>query len=164
MTGRISRKEILRIWRYNPATGEFVWRIDPSTRVRAGDPAGSVHDHGYVVLRYKRKFYKAHRVAWFLVMGEWPERVDHKNLDRADNRFVNLRLATRSENAANSPKRANNSTGLKCAFLHKKTGKYQASIGVGGKQVYLGLFSTAEQANAAYAAAASRTFGEFARA
>lgn len=159
----ILAEEAARIWAYDRDTGVFVWRVKPSQGVNAGDVAGSVHRHGYVVLRYRRRFFRAHMVAWLLETGEWPERLDHKNLDRSDNRISNLRKATRSQNAANSLRKSPPRSGLKGAYAHKKTGKFQSSITVNGRAKYLGLFETAEAAQKAYQKAASSAFGEFAR-
>ena len=160
----LSFAEAHRIWGYDPETGRFWWKIKPSKAVNAGDVAGTVDDKGYRVLRYRRKRYKAHRVAWFLMTGEWPSKIDHENMNKADNRFFNLRIATQSQNKANEGKRQNNTSGLKGVSLHRKTGKFQASIARDGTQVYLGLFATVEEANVAYGNAAKLMFGEFARA
>lgn len=89
--------------------------------------------------------------------------IDHVNGDAADNRIENLRAANRSQNNANSALRNRNASGFKGVSLHKKTGKWQASIKVDGKGRHLGLFSDPVKAHAAYCSAASEIFGSFAR-
>lgn len=95
--------------------------------------------------------------------GEWPaDMIDHKNRDRTDNRWENLREATRSQNNAN--RRASSTHGFKGATFNRRQGRWMAQTKVNGKRVYLGYYDTPEEAHAAYVAAAERYFGEFARA
>jgi hypothetical protein len=75
----------------------------------------------------------------------------------------NLRPATKSQNAANRGKTCNNTSGFKGVWWRRRYRKWQATIGVNGKRFYLGMFDTPEAAHAAYAAAAQRLHGEFAR-
>jgi hypothetical protein len=89
--------------------------------------------------------------------------VDHINGDGLDNRRSNLRLATREGNQRNRAARRDNTSGLKGVSLHVSTGKWQARIRTGGEQVYLGVFTTPEAAHEAYAEAAIRLHGKFAR-
>ncbi|MGE0038076.1 MAG: HNH endonuclease [Xanthobacteraceae bacterium] len=104
-------------------------------------------------------------MAWLYVTGTWPiEHVDHINGIRSDNRFVNLRLATNSENARNSRRRINNACGYKGVHYKKRLKKFVAQIRVAGRVFHLGVFRTADEAHAAYCKAAKEHFGEFARA
>jgi HNH endonuclease len=85
--------------------------------------------------------------------------VDHKNMNRLDNRKSNLRPATRKENSRN--RKISSKTGFKGIF--KCGRKWSATIRLDGKATYLGNFHTKEQANAAYTSAAQANYGEFAR-
>lgn len=104
---------------------------------------------------------EAHRLAWFYTTGQWPQIIDHIDVNPLNNSFRNLREALPWQNNANTRYRGSL---LKGVTFHKKTGKYQAQIKKGGKSYYLGLFSSVGEANAAYAGAAKILFGEFARA
>ncbi len=71
---------------YYPTTGTF-------RRKRDGIKLGTMHRDGYVQLKLNGKFVLAHRLAWFMAHGEWPQgNMRHKNGDRADNRLKNLEV------------------------------------------------------------------------
>ncbi len=141
--------------RYEPSTGDLVDR-------RSGRVVGNCAKDGYLRVGYGRASYAAHRVVWLLVSGSQPPSIiDHRDGDRRNNRWENLRAADASMNVANSRCRGPYPKGV---CLHKATGRYQAAIKVRGRNHYLGLFATPDLAHAAYVAEAERVFGEFARA
>lgn len=105
-------------------------------------------------------FYKEHILIWVLHKGFWPlADIDHKDMDKANNKIGNLREATRSQNFANKTKQSNNKSGIKGVSWSKNARKWVAQCG--GK--YLGLFVSVDEAAAAYIIEAKRRFGEFAR-
>lgn len=89
------------------------------------------------------------------------ELVDHRNGWCGDNRRVNLRTATRKQNAHNASGHGDSSSGVKGVSRHLN--KWRATIRVNGRQVHLGLFADKHEAGRAYSAAATKHFGEFAR-
>ncbi len=94
--------------------------------------------------------------------GSWPiGETDHDDTVRNNNRWRNLRDASRSQNGANKPTYKTNKLGVK--GVRMKRGKYQANIQVNKKSICLGSFVKIEDAIAAYEAAANDNFGEFAR-
>ncbi|QPI73920.1 HNH endonuclease [Sphingobium sp. Cam5-1] len=102
------------------------------------------------------------RLAWFYVTGRWPAtEIDHANGVQHDDRFCNLREATRAQN--NQNRRACGKSRVKGAFWVAKQGKWRASIKVCGRTRQLGMFDTAEAAGAAYARAATEQYGDFAK-
>jgi hypothetical protein len=160
---------------YDPVTGEFTWKVARTRDARPGERAGGRDSEGYWQIGILRGHYRAHRLAWLFVTGQEPDGgIDHKNGRRDDNRFSNLRLATNSQNQANSRVRAKwkplfhnyraLAVGLKGTFFHRQSGKWLAHITKDGRRYYLGSFATAEEAHGAYMAAAHELFGEFARA
>lgn len=147
---------------YCPETGIFHWKISPSRNVKAGSVAGWVDRDGYIRIEFNKRRHSAGRVAWFLMTGTWPAfQIDHRNLNRSDNRWENLREASPTQNAANKSTSSHLPKGV---TFHRQTGRFQAQIGQYGKNYYLGLFDTSEEAHAAYCLKAVELFGEFARA
>jgi hypothetical protein len=154
-------KEVLE---YNLATGEFTWREPGRGRKLTAGCKSST----YTLIFVDGKTYRAHRLAWLYMKGTWPERmIDHIDLDKHNNAFHNLREATGSQNKANRPIPRNNTSGFKGVSWAKggaRHGKpWQAQISANKTRIPLGLFSTREEAHAAYCDAAKKIFGEFAR-
>lgn len=163
-TNSLTAARLRELLSYRPDTGEFVWIRSTSRRAKVGATAGYVGSNGYVQIRLDGVLYQAHRLAWLYVTENWPTSlIDHRDLNRSNNQWENLRLATPVQNSANSPARRHNCTGVKGVGLHRGTGKYRARIGVNGCQHHLGLFDTAEEAHLAYARASVTLHGEFGR-
>ena len=157
----LTHDRLLSILSYCKESGNFVWLIR-NGRAHPGKIAGSVRKDGYVAILIDRKSYKAHRLAWFYVNGEWPNgRLDHEDNCQSNNRWGNLRPATHSQNMANRKLNANSSTGHKGVSRHG--GRYRAYVNKDGHRHYLGWFDTGEAAAAAAGAKALELHGAFAR-
>lgn len=162
----------------------FEQRIRESLAIDESSPTGLRWNHGYdhhvrgkaagtrlkngywhicvSVNGVKRRFL-AHRLAWFLAHGRWPEEdIDHINGDRSDNRIANLREASRSENLQNAAMRSDNTSGVKGVYFNKARGKWQAYIRLDGKQAYLGIFTELADASLAIHEAREKHHGTFA--
>jgi len=160
----LTHDELLRLLRYDPENGTFTRRVVTASRVKIGMIAGYTDVHGYTCLSVLNKGYKAHRLAWFYMTGAWPSGdIDHRDGDRGNNRWNNLRDASRSQNLANSGKRSGNTSGLKGVSI-LPSGKWRASFSVGNKQRHVGVFDCPAAAHLAYMVETSRHYGEFARA
>ena len=139
---------------YQPETGMFRWKHAARGRKKLHWAPATAAAHGYAHIKYRLKSYPAHRIAFLLMTGhEAPHDIDHINGNRRDNRWANLRPATRSQNNANRP-------GSKGYTVWN--GKYVATIKHQKRCIYLGRYDTAQQAHDAYIAARKRIFGEFA--
>lgn len=148
---------------YDPITGEFRW-LQNRYRVKAGDLAGTLGSHGYLQIKCDGALYLAHRLAWYLMTGRMPEnQIDHDNGVKTDNRWLNLRKATNSQNGANTGIRKNNASGFKGVSYFAQTGKWHAQIMLDKKRYHLGYFDTPEEAAVAYKQRAEQHHGEFYR-
>lgn len=160
----LTQKELKSLLSYNADSGVFKWLVNKSISVKKGDIAGRKNKSNHITIMINGVRYQASHLAWLYVKGETPSKaIDHINGIRSDNRIVNLREATLSQNAMNRIKAANNTSGYKGVSFHKQSGKWQASIKINGKQKYLGLFLSPKQAHNAYVNAAKVIFGEFSR-
>lgn len=161
----ITLERLREVLEYSPDSGVWVWKACTGAggvggwKAKPGKIAGSMHNEGYVVIRIDRAIYKAHRLAWLYMTGEWPRcTIDHINLEPADNRWVNLREATYSQNNNNRGLTMRNKSGFKGVSRNlMNSDKWIAHI----KNRYLGSFNTAEEAHEAYCKAAEEEFGEF---
>ncbi len=160
----LTQARLRELLNYNSKTGVFTCRKTRSSKAVAGQVVGHAHPAGYLwmVIDYRR--YLCHRLAWLYVHGKWPPvEIDHINGVRDDNRLVNLRIATISQNRANARKRRDNSSGFKGVYWVARYEQWIAQIVLNRKAKYLGHFDSAEDAHDAYCKAAQKHFGEFAR-
>lgn len=158
----LSAEELRALLSYDPDTGVFRRRY-AGGGLAVGDVAGATHPTGYRTIQVVGRRHYAHRLAWYYVTGEWPKEIDHINGDRSDNRFANLRTASRLQNMANQDRHRDSASPFKGVTFEPRTGRWFVRIQVNKKRKCLGTFDTAEEAYAVYVAAAKRLNGEFAR-
>lgn len=175
--------ELGKWFRYDPANGDL-YRIAEINRrslesqiVSPERKVGSGKIGGYLSCRVPglSGSFSVSRIIWAMQTGVDPGdmQVDHINLDKQDNRWSNLRLATASQNSCNR-KKPESLKGVAAFSLYKgvsqlkeKRGRgntcISAQIRANGRSVRLGLFPTEQAAHAAYCEAAKKYHGEFAR-
>ena len=88
---------------------------------------------------------------------------DHINGNRLDNRRSNLRIVTRQENLWNSRRNRDNSSQYKGVHYSKAAGRWVARFVISGKENYIGLFNTPEDAARAYDAEIVKHRGIYAK-
>lgn len=153
-------ERLRQVLHYDALTGRFTWLVSNGPRL-AGAAAGSVWKNRYVHIGIDGKIYRAHRLAWLWMTGEWPtDEVDHKNRIGLDNRWDNLRTASRNENMANVSRR------VRGALAHRgvyqlESGRWGTRATVNGKSAYFGSFDTQEEAVAHRRAECQRLRGDF---
>jgi hypothetical protein len=154
--------DVRTLFDYVPDTGAFTWRVTNSNRAPAGTPAGS--SNGQVKVNGPN--YRITHLIWAWMTGEFPPEgfeIDHRDNDPTNNRWENLRLATRQQQTWNTRKPRTNTTGFKGVTFDKERRKFKAQIIANGRKINLGRFATGELAHYAYKRAARRHFGRFAR-
>lgn len=177
----LTPEALRQLLRYEPETGKLFWRergqewFPPGTdgrewtvkiwnRKYAGKEAFTSRADGYPAGHILNVRAVAHRVAWAIHCGEWPDgHLDHANGDRADNRITNLRLADRSQNNQNVRSQTNSSSQYKGVTWDKSRGKWTAGIKKDFVRHNLGRFANEEDAARAHDEAALRLYGEYAK-
>ena len=135
----LSYKKLKELLHYDSNTGIFT-RIKAMRGVRIGDEAGHKKENGYVYIYVNGKSYLAHRLAWFYMTGEWPEQIDHLNHIRDDNRWINFRETTGTENQRNSTLYKNNKSGTTGVYWYEPSEKWATYIKANGKKNHIGYF------------------------
>jgi hypothetical protein len=113
------------------------------------------NSHGYLIcnLNIDKRLVRIvqHRLVWYAHHQDWniwdtssANSIDHRNQNKKDNRLCNLRKATHSENKQNVNHKG-------CNF-DKRSNKWRARIKLNGKDIYIGLYATEEEAHEAYLA------------
>jgi hypothetical protein len=150
----ITAERVREVLDYDPETGVFTRKVRLAHRHQVGDIAGQKHTKGYVLIGVDSELYFAHRLAWLHYYGEWPKnQIDHINRVKTDNRIANLRDVTNAENHRNRPINSNNKSGHIGVSWAARTGRWQATITVAGKSIFLGQYDKLEDAIAARKAA-----------
>ena len=100
----------------------------------------------YICIKIKGVQYKAHRLAWLYTKGYWPKnQIDHINHNNSDNRIVNLRDASHSENQRNAKRAKTNTSGY--TGVHKSNNrKWVVRLSDKSKSVYIGTYSDINKA------------------
>jgi len=132
--------------------GTFVAARSEFDLVRYANSPNPQDDHNKTVLMHRQIASK---------MGL--RNVDHRDMDRLNNKRGNLRPCTQSQNLANSNKRPHNTSGYKGVNWNTTAKMWSARLGFQNKRIFLGYFKTAEEAARVYDKAAVEHFGEFAR-
>jgi hypothetical protein len=148
--------------------GILVWLVPPKNHGRMlGKEAGSVRNgrsgKNYVHVKKDRIALKRGWLIFLWVNGRWPNGcIDHINGNSTDDRSVNLREATITENAWNHKSRKRRIQLPMGVRTTKGVFGYQARISYRKQQIHLGTFKTVEDARSAYLAKRQELYREFA--
>lgn len=168
LRAQLTRERLKELLSYEPDTGHLRWRVRRNSfggKISPGSIAGTPKD-GYLQIGIDGRHYRAHRLIWLMMTGAMPSagtEIDHRNGDRADNRWRNLRLVDRSKNNMNAGLRGNNKSGVTGVSRRADTGKWHARITVEGRIILLGNFIEKSAAIAARQSAEAMYFGEYRR-
>ena len=146
---------------YNKETGDLIWKIR-KRKVVKGAIAGTIEPQGYRVIQLNAKFYKAHRLVYLMHKGYLPKTLDHINGDRSDNRIENLRAVSAGQNQHNRKLNSNNTSGYKGVAWDKVNKNWTTYINLEGRRIFLGYYSTPEEADRVVRKAREELHGAYA--
>jgi HNH endonuclease len=159
---RLTAQRLREVLHYEPVTGIWTWLINRRGIAKTGTIAGGVSSRGYWRFKIDGHLYQSSRLAVLYMTGQWPaEEVDHKDGNPLNDRWNNLREATRSEQRQNVRRRRDSRNAYKGLIRRQRKTKTVWEARVKGKCV--GTFDSEEKAYAAYCQKATEAFGQFAR-
>jgi hypothetical protein len=137
----LTQERLKEVLHYFPRTGIFRWKVNIFRRRHKGKIAGGVSGH-YITIGIDGTQYYAHRLAILYMTGEWPKnQTDHKNRNKLDNKFSNLRDVSTAKNRQNRILREGQGV-----CWDKMRERWKASIQVEGKMINLGRFTSRKKA------------------
>jgi hypothetical protein len=147
----LTQKRLRSVLTYDPETGIFTW----AHGAKKGKIAGTLHDdRGFLKVSIDGKRHFLTRLAWLWMTGEMPTfYINHRDGDRSNNRFSNLRLGERMQTATHcGPRR--DATGI--VGVWSVGDQFEATIDVSGVTWSLGKFATSGAAQDAITLAIRR--------
>lgn len=154
-TSQLTAARLREVLHYDHETGVFTWLVKTNRNVVVGSRAGCQRGAGgYRVIRIDKVLHRANRLAWLYMTGDHPtHEIDHKNCDRADDSWENLRPATPAQNRQNQrTPGSRNTTGKLGVYYDSNRRKFAATVRIDRKAHFVGRFATADEAHAAYVA------------
>jgi len=137
----LTQKRLKELFRYDSCTGDFI-RLQSRRgyNCKKGDIAGYIHNtNGYRLINVDGKKYRAQRLAWLYMLAKFPNsRIDHKDRNKSNNEWMNLRPLTQSENCKNSLMRSNNTSKITGVYWNKLRLRWYANVMVDYKTICLG--------------------------
>lgn len=158
-------ERVRSVLRYEPESGKFFWKEKIADKIIVGREAGNSTGRRDIRISIDGVLYQGHRLAWAIMTGEQPpDLIDHCDLDTRNNRWGNLRAADTASNGANRKAQANGATGSKGVHYYPaRKSPWLARLSVRGEIKLNRYYGSREQAEDAYAMAAAKYCGEFAR-
>lgn len=158
---RVTSQMLCEMLVYDPETGRLVWKTRArqwfksdrdwrwwNKRFAGKDAFTAIDNKGYAFGRVCDTPFLAHRVAWAVHHGKWPNgQIDHINGHRSDNRIINLRDVPSAENNRNRKISKRNLSGA--TGVRRSRSRWRAEICVDGNTINLGTHDSFEEAVAA---------------
>ena len=139
---KLTAEKARKLFSYDKESGLLTRRVTVGRRGEVGDVIRRSTPNGYHCVGVDWKVYQVHRVIYLIVTGAWPDKIDHINGDRKDNRWENLRSVDVATNSKNQKRYSNNKSGIQGVYLRKNAKTWIVYIGVKGNRLILGRFSS----------------------
>lgn len=150
----IKAEDLSEFLSYDEHSGLFTWKKRDrsffkevghwkawNSRFAEKEALTAIHAKGYKCGQIFSNLYLAHRVAWAIASGSWPnDQIDHINGIKTDNRMINLRCVSNMENHLNMPLRSDNKSGVHGVTFDKRYNMWQSRATSQGKKYHLGYF------------------------
>lgn len=147
----ITQKQLKEILHYNPDTGIFTWvKPHKMSSKKSGDVAGKTKIRYYIHITISNFTYKAHRLAWLYMTGEFPDGfIDHIDRVKYNNSWNNLKSVTPAGNCRNRKLKSDNTSGISGVNFNKAANKWVVRLCVDNKRKCYGSYKTLEEATKA---------------
>lgn len=122
----VTQERLRELFYYDPDSGDFI-RTKGVKGNAKGKVAGDIKSNGYRYIGVDYKRYLAHRLAFLYMLGYMPKYVDHKNRNRSDNSWENLRAVNKNQNAQNGRDTAA-ASGVRNVYWDKRKSQYYAQV------------------------------------
>ena len=151
MRDKLTQERLKELLHYDPEKGLFTrLKMAQGSPRKIGDVAGNL-SQGYIRIGVDGVSYRAHRLVWLYMYGYWPTKsIDHINRIKDDNRFINLREASRSQNAQNVGLKKTNKSGYKGVSWENRRKKWVVQLRLNIKPIFLGYYDDIDEAIARY--------------
>jgi len=166
----LTQEEVNELFEYRD--GDLYWKIDiysgknyKRCNIKTGDKVGCLEQNGkgiyYKVFSYGGKQYKTSRVIFLMFNGYLPEKVIYKDGNTLNTKVENLLEANSSQIFYRKIEYLHNKTGYRGVSFNNKKDKYRVFFRKNNERIYLGTYSTIEEANKVYLELKKRYYGEF---
>jgi len=142
----LTQEQLKIILLYIPTTGEWFWKKAVSKKIKVGRKAGTIDGNGYLIIGIYGKREYLHLLAHLYMTGKWPkDEIDHKDRNRANCKWDNIREATSAQNKCNKQVQSNNKLGIKNIYFDNQSQRYCVNIQYENTRVKK-LFATLDEA------------------
>lgn len=142
---------------YTTKDEEFYFDLEDYNLIK--DYTWYIDNDGYVKAR---EFKRSKNILLHRLILSYPKGlIDHVNHKTNDNRKINLRKVTNSQNGMNHSIGSNNTSGVSGVHWDKHLNKWRARITVNYQRIDLGVYSKYEDAVRARKQAEDKYFGEY---
>ena len=159
----LNAENVHKVFKYDKDTG-ILYRSMINGRLKVTGASGRNPYYQYLVTAYNGRQYRVTHIIWLIVYGKFPTvHIDHINTIQNDNRLINLREATQTQNRANTTVTTRSKSGVKGVFWDKERNRWSVYITSDYKTYFVGRYDDIEDAKKAYKNKATELWGEFAR-